>query len=772
MSVSGINFSGLQSGIDTESIISKLLDLERRPQQILKNNQSKLIQMQTAYGGITAQLLGLQSASSALNRLKAFDVVTAKSSNEEAVTVTAESGAQTGSHTIAITHLAQAQKISTSAQSSKTNPLGFSGQILLNGKSINVAASDSLETLAASINSAQAGVSASIISPSANEFYLTLGSANTGLQGRISISDTQGGAFLASTLGLFTANESFSLRNPIGATGAASNLFTDSGSAVGNLQGQTAPLSGNIKIEGVTVKIDLATDSLTAIAANINQAAIPGVSATVISVNDPFTKETRYQLQINGSQKFEDDNNVLANLGVIQRDYTKELTEAQDAEFTIDGLPAKRPTNSFTDVISGVTLTLLKENATSTIEVNTDISTIKSNISSFVKTFNDTLDLIASHSQFDPVTSRTGPLFGDGAMQSVVDGLISSVSGEVRGLPNALSTPGSLTILAQVGITLNQNARLVVNEQQLTDALTNNRANVAKLFQAYGTASDPLIQFVSSTDKTQASGTDGYVVNITQAATQATVVADVGQTGALADDEVLTFGGALFGASKTAPITGGRQIHLAKGSTLSDVVSQINADSVIGKVISASIDDVTGKLKLTSKGYGSKMEFAVVSGVAASANSTGIGTTVVVQSGKNVEGTINGELARGDGQFLTGAQVSLGSIPAGKALGLQLRVTASAAGTYGNIRFSSGIADLTRNYITTQTDAFSGVLTTGSGTLQTQIKDIDDTLKTLEARVKETETNLRLKFAAMEGALVRINSAKAGLAQLAALGRQ
>src|SRR5579884_983017 len=201
MSISGINFSGLSTGIDTEQIIQQMLQIDKRPEELMKNQQALLQQRQAAYNSVSAQLLGLQAAAGTLDSLRAFDLVTASSSDSTVATVTAQTGAQTGAHDITVTTLAKAQKLSSAAQSSQTSPLNFTGQIIINGKAINVQASDSLQTLAANINAVQAGVSASIISPSPNQYYLTLGSNNTGLQGQISISDTAGNTFLGATLG-------------------------------------------------------------------------------------------------------------------------------------------------------------------------------------------------------------------------------------------------------------------------------------------------------------------------------------------------------------------------------------------------------------------------------------------------------------------------------------------------------------------------------------------------------------------------------------------
>jgi flagellar hook-associated protein 2 len=769
MSASGINFAGLGTGIDTESIIQKLIEIERRPARIMDAQRQRLQQRQTALNTISAQLLGLQTTVASLNRLRAFDIVQATSSNTEAVTVSAQAGAQTGQYHITVNHLAQAQVLASTSQSSQTAPLGFSGQIVLNGKAITVRSEDSLQTLAGNINAARAGVTASILSPNPGEFYLTLGSNHTGVQGRISLSDTAGGTFLANTLGIFSTDETTTLRNPIGTTGAGSALFSDSGTSVGTLLGLTNPVSGTVQIGSGSIEINLGQDSLSAIAAKINTAGISGVSAFVAQVNDPLTNTSRQQLQINGTQSFTDSNNVLANLGVVQRNVAsgRELTAARDASFTLNGLTASRPTNSFSDAISGVTLTLNRESASSSVNVSADIATIKTNINAFVKNYNDALDAIASLSQFDPDSGRSGPLFGDAIAQGVVDRLFEIVTTAVSGLPNNMS------VLPQIGVTLDTRGRLVVNDAELTRALSGDLTQIARLFRADGVASDAAVQFVSSSDKTRPSGSEGYKIVVTQAAEQAVFTATTAQTGVLAQDEVLTFGGALFGASSTDTLSGGRSLTLRAGSTLADVVATINADSTISALISASISP-DGRLQLTSKSYGSAVEFAVRSGVADSGDglSLGIGTTAVSVRGKDVQGTINGEEARGNGQFLTGSREATATQSAGSALGLQVRVTATAPGNFGTVVFTSGIADQIRNLVTAQTDAFSGALTTASNTVQREIDDLQSTLQDLEERLKNSAQNMRLRFTAMESAVIRIRSANAGLAQLAALQTQ
>src|SRR5215470_17839545 len=100
MSSSGINFSGLGSGIDTESIIKQLLTLGQRPIQLLQQHQQQIQQQETAINQVAAAVSGLQAAASALDNPNGFNIVQANSTDSTVATATASAGAQAGNHSL------------------------------------------------------------------------------------------------------------------------------------------------------------------------------------------------------------------------------------------------------------------------------------------------------------------------------------------------------------------------------------------------------------------------------------------------------------------------------------------------------------------------------------------------------------------------------------------------------------------------------------------------------------------------------------------------
>lgn len=753
MSLSGINFSGLGSGIDTESIITQLLKLDQTPITKLQKQQQTILNQQSAIGQVSAAVTSLQAAAESLNSTLGFSTVKAQSTDDTILKVSAASGAASGSHTLQVTQLAQTQKIGSIGLTSQTTALGVGGQIVLNGKAINVATTDSLQSIAANINSAQVGVSASIVSPTTNTYKLVLSSTTSGTANTINLSDAGGGTILQTTLGLINAGTS--VHNPI-TNGAASNLFKDSATSIGTLLGQTAPQAGTIKIDGTDVAIDFATDSLTAITGKINNAGITGVTASIVTTTDPNSGESRQQLQIVGASTptFTDSSNLLTNLGVLQNTPKSELAAAKDATFKLDGLDITRSSNTVTDVLSGVTLNLIKDTGspTTNFTVSPDVDTIKGRIQSFVSAYNQLGSTVGKLSAFDPDTLTGGPLFGDVATQNVLNSVTDILTGGVPGLTGQGATK---TLFSQIGLTLDKTNTLSVNDSDLTAALNNNLSDVARIFQAAGVATDSSISFVSATAKSKGGVSGAYAIDITQVATQATLTAGTTHS---ADDnpntEILTFTGAQFGSI-------GKTVLLSPNSSLDGIVSQINADKTLGALISAS--NVGGKLALTSRQYGANSSFYVHSSQGAANNNSGIGTTDLNATALDVAGTINGEVATGKGQFLTG------NIGNATTEGLQIRVTSTVPGQHGTISFSQGIAAQVKYYGKSASDSIDGALTKYASALNDQYTDIADEITRLQEGIKNHEVVLRTRFSAMEGAVSRLKSAGNSLAGLASL---
>ena len=339
------SISGLASGLDWRSMISQLVELERRPITLLEEKQTTLGEKKSAWNQVNSLLRSLKTAAGALNSPDDFNLFTPKATiNSTTLNVSdllsyaVGSNATEGSYNITVNNLAAAQKLSSKSFGSTSEALGISGELIINNRVLSIATTDSLSTIQNKINALNsgekpAGVTASIIAISTGEYRLSLTSRATGSEG---ISLASGSADnILTQLGL--ADGTLSLRNAV-TGGARSWAFSSSADSIGQVFGLTGAASGTVTIAGVAVSIDLSTDSLEDIAGTINNNAAlqaAGVHASVVQSKNG--DETVYTLQIDGTQDFTDSSNILQTLGILKQGYSDVTGLNGTMENTVNG---------------------------------------------------------------------------------------------------------------------------------------------------------------------------------------------------------------------------------------------------------------------------------------------------------------------------------------------------------------------------------------------------------------------------------------------------
>ncbi len=193
----GLAVGGLASGLDTQGIISKLMDLERRPITLLKQREDAFQVKLSAYGEVKSALSAFQSAVNDLRYPSNFAASSSTSSNETLLTVSSSGSAALGNHSIIVSTLAQAHTIRSAAFTDCTDVVG-TGNISIQigtGTAVDVTIDSDHETLASiaqAINSADAGVNASVIDDGLGHTYLTMTSKESGADNTISVNITNG----------------------------------------------------------------------------------------------------------------------------------------------------------------------------------------------------------------------------------------------------------------------------------------------------------------------------------------------------------------------------------------------------------------------------------------------------------------------------------------------------------------------------------------------------------------------------------------------------
>ncbi len=344
----GVSFSGLSSGIDSGQIIEQLLAIDRRPAVLLENQnaieQFKLRVLQQ----INTDLLAVKTSADSLSDGSAFDVFKTTSSDTDLVTASTSGSAASGSFTVEVLSLAQAQSRSSQSFSSDTEDLGLSGEIVINGKTISISTGDSLIDIQGAINTADVGVTAQILQVSDTDNRMILTSKTTGSDG-FSLLDASTTDVLQS-LGFMSSGTS--IKNSISG-GGQTDQFTSGTTSIATLLGLSGSLSGDVTIGDKTVTIDLATMSLSDVKDAIDAAGPGGVTTSIVTEEEE-DGTNRFRLRIDGTTTFIDDSNVLEAIGLLEgiAGVTQAVAEVQTASVgnTTNGSDPIDSNTKFADV--------------------------------------------------------------------------------------------------------------------------------------------------------------------------------------------------------------------------------------------------------------------------------------------------------------------------------------------------------------------------------------------------------------------------------------
>ena len=359
------NFSGLSSGIDTNSLVERLMQLERLPQQRLDDKIARVQQRKSAWMNVNGALLTLKTSADALKDASLWSKLSASVSDPASATATAGAGAAAGSYNMTVSFLARAESNISASFESASDDLGLAGtfDITVAGKtkSITLGTTDSLNKVRDRINEAGTGVTASVVSTTSGSYSLLVQSNSTG-------------------------------------------------------------------------------------------------TANAISYSDDAT------------------NHTLQNLGLLTGGGAKNLVQtARDAEFSLNGLTFTRASNTVSDVLTGVTLTLKGENTTGfSLTVQADTAAMYGGVQDLVNRFN------SAQATVRKAIERGGVLQGDPGLNDIASEMASLSYSNVPGLT-------AVENLSRVGVTLQRDGSLSLDSAKLTAALTDSLSDVKAMFSTAST---------------------------------------------------------------------------------------------------------------------------------------------------------------------------------------------------------------------------------------------------------------------------------------------
>lgn len=536
--------------------------------------------------------------------------------------------------------------------------------------------------------------------------------------------------------------------------------------------GEVNPISNsfdiNSKIPTQHLDIDESNNSLRGIQQSINEANI-GVRASLINDGTGYrlivsSEKSGVENSLRVSISDDDVNNhdffglsILAynpiestdaEGNVLEGKNLEEVAQAKNALFSIDGISISSSQNEVKDSIPGVTLNLKKltDDGFESFKIEKETSGIKQSIESFVGSYNELMSTATIFTGVDKETGKAGPLSGDSAIRGITDQIRRRLSTSFNGINK------NLTSLSSIGIGSNLDGSLTLNDVKLNSALDNHADEIAHLFSAAVSTSDPKIRVTSE----KVPATDG-VFNI--------LINQIPTNGSFTGNSLINYPGSIFDSPEKFSlvidnVTSG-EIKLLPRSYASgkefaaELQRVINLDDSLKRNgSSVTVSYINNALKITSNSLGLSSSVAVKS---LSQNLSSITGLIPGQgeAGRDLRGKVNGYNITGDGSKLKLEGVMSGVV---------LDISGNKTGNRGELLVTNGIAsildDLSNSFLET-----NGLIDTRIDGYNAKIKNIDKQRSDLVRKLEVSEQRYLKQFSNLDAMLGKMRSTSNFLAE-------
>ncbi|NLL15128.1 MAG: flagellar filament capping protein FliD [Fibrobacter sp.] len=506
----GITVNG-PSGIDTQYIIDSLVELER--QKVTKvQSEKKAYQVKIdAYSKFKSLLSDLRSKANALSKVSSFDLFTAKSSNEKAVTIEGGTGSVDSQYDVRVFQLAANEKMISAdgkitSQTESLSSMGITaGEISIDGVSIIIDDDDTIQDLRLKINNAtdedgnKIGVSASVLKVSDTDYRLVLTSKESGSSG-IEYRDISGSTL--QDLGIIMdadgnkgninqqLSSSSDIRSEFEALAAGQSITIDGFDHDGRAISATL-----VKKAG-----DTADDFLK----ELNKAYNGMIEASFdeegnLQITDKVTGTSRLalnNLNIGGSEH-------ALSVSVIGDEGAGVLSTGKDAYFSVENVFMSSNKNSASGFVTGATFNLHSVTADESVkvELTRDVDGIKKKFQELVDAYNALLRFSkdsTKHANPDDETSTNGVLAGDSTTSSIVSQIRSFFQQQYN------TFEGTYTNFALIGLkTDTATGEYKIDDEMFKKALDKGFDEVVRLFTTTGVSDNSGISMGRSTKDTK-----------------------------------------------------------------------------------------------------------------------------------------------------------------------------------------------------------------------------------------------------------------------------
>jgi flagellar hook-associated protein 2 len=259
-------------------------------------------------------------------------------------------------------------------------------------------------------------------------------------------------------------------------------------------------LAGSITLQvgsqpATTIAVNSQNPTLSGLAAAINQAGV-GINASVIS-DSSGARLSLVSTTSGAAGALTIDSTQLQDASSGSLSFTPGQA-GQDAQLSVDGIPLSSSSNTVSNVIPGVTFQLL--NITSSpvqVQIANDTGSATTAISTFVKDYNAVISALNAQEGKDS-SGNAEPLFGNPLIASIQQQLSSGLTTQQA---------GGIRSVGDLGFQVNGDGTLTINNDTLTQALTNQFTDVQNFFQAAGSFGVKMMTAVNNSGSSNPLGT-------------------------------------------------------------------------------------------------------------------------------------------------------------------------------------------------------------------------------------------------------------------------
>ncbi len=482
----------------------------------LTSRKDKYEKINSAYTDISSKLDQLKTSLAGFRATGSDSIFSAKSaetSNADFVTATANSSASVGSYNFRVNQLAQNDIVISSDLTSSTSN-AITGTHLFNIKTgdgsggeftstveVTFGTAETnqtvLEKIRDAINSDSAVVNSNV-KTAANSYTGGASSFVIDVNGTQTTISVNGGGTYEQLIDEIVANINLNvsgvtaekiLNSPNPGDVSLRITLQNSGDyiSISHLSGFNIVSDLGIQVTKEKAAKDLVSASVFSPTSTTSQISISsknsGLDYRITGLSDvtPYSALSNIGLNLGTSRPAFNQSTNPDTAGFLYSDITQANNQL-NAKFNFNGLDLQNNSNTITNLVNGVTFQLKKimqpADSTVTVNVGTDVNSIKNEISNFITKFNDIYNYLRTNTYSS--SSGRGILISDANALSLMDYFRNTAVSEVAGIQT-----GHLKFLSQIGISFNSDTGLSISDSSLLDnKLTNSLTQVVDLFNS------------------------------------------------------------------------------------------------------------------------------------------------------------------------------------------------------------------------------------------------------------------------------------------------